>query len=248
MQTPAAIIAQMRRKVKVDTFQYSDANALIDLNTLKDEFWSELITNVDEDYSWERWLVNETTTNTEYTIPEVAYDTAWAKLIKWVSINYSWETYSETWLLQYIPAKEVNPNTLEKDWYYYVENQPQDKPIYFVSDGSYFIAPSFRTAALEDRIKLTWIRKIPDYALDTTEANMKIPVDQQQALVYWLVVHWFENKWVDDNTINNAEARWERKKQAAIKSLSTVVENPTTLLYPESNQSDEVMTYNWTVI
>tara|TARA_R110000772_G_scaffold236250_1_gene347889 strand:- start:698 stop:838 length:141 start_codon:yes stop_codon:yes gene_type:complete len=46
MNTPAAIIAQMRRRVKVDTSQYSDANALIDLNTLKDEFWSALITKV----------------------------------------------------------------------------------------------------------------------------------------------------------------------------------------------------------
>lgn len=76
MQTPAAIIAQMRRRVKVDTSQYSDANALIDLNTLKDEFWSELMTNVPEDYDWERWLVDTTTTNTEYQAPEVAYNTA----------------------------------------------------------------------------------------------------------------------------------------------------------------------------
>ena len=241
MQTAAAIIAQMRRRVKVDTSQYSDANALIDLNTRKDEFWSALITNVPEDYNWDRWLVDLTSTDTEYVMPEVAYNTAWAKLLKGVAINYTWDTYTETWLAKYTPAREVNPNTLEHDWFYYVENQSQDDPIYFVADNSYFIAPAFRTAWLANRIKLTWIRKIPDYELTTTEADMKIPVDQQQALVYWLMIDWYFNKWVDDNTINNAEARWERKKQEAIKNLSIRVENPITFTYPNESSDDEVI-------
>ena len=241
MQTAQAIIDQMRRRVKVDTSQYTDADALRDLNTLKDEFWSALITEVPEDYNWDRWLVDLSTTVTEYTIPEVAHDTAWAKLLKGVSISYDWETYSETWNIQYTPAREVNPNTLKEDWFYYVENQDKKDPIYYVADNSYFIAPSIWTAGLVDRIKLTWIRKIPDYALTTTEANMKLPVDQQQALVYWLMVDWYFNKWVDDNTINNAEARWERKKREAIKTLSIRVENPTTLTYPNELVDDELI-------
>jgi len=76
MQTPQSIIDQMRRRVKVDTSQYTDADALKDLNTLKDEFWSALITNVAEDYNWDRWFVNLTTTDSEYSIPTVAYNTA----------------------------------------------------------------------------------------------------------------------------------------------------------------------------
>lgn len=238
MQTPAAIIAQMRRRVKVDTSQYSDANALKDLNTLKDEFWSELVTESPESFAWQRWLVDVTTTNTEYTLAEVAYNKAWTKLLKGLAINYDWETYSETWNLIYTPAREVNPDTLEHDWFYYVENQSKDDPMYFVADNSYFIAPSFRDAWLEDRIKLTWIRKIPDYELTTTEANMVISVDQQQALVWGLMIDWYFNKWVDDATINNAENRWEKKKIEAIKQLSNRVENPTTFEYPEQNNED----------
>lgn len=241
MNTPAAIIAQMRRRCKVDTSQYSDSDALIDLNTRKDEFWSAISTNVNWKYNWERWIADLTTTNTEYSLAEVAYNKAWTKLLNGVAINYDWETYWETWNLIYTPAREVNPNTLENDWYYYVENQSKDDPIYFVSDNSYFIAPSFRTAWLVDRIKLTWIRKIPDYELTTTEANMKIPVDQQEALVYWLMIDWYFNKWVDDNTINNAEARWERKKTEAIRALELRVENPTFFTYPDETSDNDII-------
>mgnify|MGYP003653000402 CR=1 FL=1 len=239
MQTPAAIIAQMRRRCKVDTSQYSDANALIDLNTLKDSFWSEVVTNTPESYNWDSWKVDDTTLLSEYAMPTVAYDTAWAKKLKSIALNYNGETYTTTGLFQYIDAREVNPNTLDHEWNYYVENQSTDDPIYFVADNSYFIAPSFRIANQADRIKLTWIRKIPDYTLTTTESAMKIPVDQQQALVFWLMIDWYFNKWVDDNTINNAESRWERKKQEAIDQLSNRVESPTTFELPNEVVNDD---------
>lgn len=241
MNTPAAIIAQMRRRVKVDTSQYSDANALIDLNTLKDEFWSALITKVWEDYSWERWKVDLTSLISEYKMPEVAYNTAWAKLLKGISINYNGNTYTDTGLLEYNKAREVNPNTLEHEWNYYIENQSESDPMYFVADNSYFIAPAFRTAWLVDRIKLTWVRKIADWTLATSESAMKIPVDQQQALVFGLMMDGYFNKWVDDNTINNAEARWEKKKLEAINSLSVVVENPVNFEYPEDIYDNKII-------
>jgi len=232
METAAHLIAQMRRRVKVDTSQYTDANALIDLNTLKDSFWSEVVTNIPESYNWDSWKVDNTTLISEYQIPEVAYDTAWAKKLKAISMNYNWDTYTNSGLPIYIPAREVNPATLEHQWNYYAENQSTSDPIYYVADNSYFIAPAFRESNLSERIKLTWIRKIPDYTLATTEAEMKIPVDQQQALVFWLMIDWYFNKWVDDNTINNAEARWIRKRDEAISQLSNRVENPTTFELP----------------
>ena len=244
MVTPQAIIAQMRRRCKVDASQYSDANALIDLNTLKDSFWSELVTNTPESYNWDSWKVDNTTLISEYGMPEVAYDTAWAKKLKWIAMNYTWDTYTTTWLPIYVPAREVNPNTLDYEWNYYAENQSTDDPIYYVADNSYFIAPAFREASLADRIKLTWIRKISDYELTTTETDMKIPVDQQQALVFWLMIDWYFNKWVDDNTINNAESRWERKKKEAIKSLANRVENPTTFEYPTEIANDDCIILN----
>lgn len=240
MNTPAAIIAQMRRIAKVDTSQYSDANALIDLNTLKDEFWSAIVTTVNESYNWDRWTADTVALQSEYTLPAVAFDTAWNKLLKWISMNYDSETYPETWELIYVKAREINPNTLDKDWYYYTEYQSEEDPIYFIADNSFFIAPAPRTA-ITWGIKLTWIKKIPDYELTTTEANMKITVDQQNALVYGLVVHWLMNKWADANIINDAEARWIRKRTEALKALETRLETPHFFLYPDQHQELDII-------
>jgi hypothetical protein len=44
-------------------------------------------------------------------------------------------------LLKYIKAREVNRQTLEFEWNYYLENQSVDDPIYFIADNSVFIAP-----------------------------------------------------------------------------------------------------------
>lgn len=243
MNTPASMIAQMRRLTKVDTSQYTDANALIDLNTLKDEFWSAIVTTVQENYNWDRWTDTTVALQSEYPIPTVAYNTAGSKLLKWLSISYDWDTYTETGNIIYIKVREVNPDTLENDWDYYVENQSEDDPIYYIADNSVFIAPAPRTW-VTNWLKLTWIRKIPDYTLSTTEADMKIPVDVQQALVYWLVVFWLFNKWADAWLIDNAEARRIRKKQEAIKSLETRVENPIFLKYPDETTDEIVFTTN----
>lgn len=239
--TTAQIIAQMRRKSGSDTSQYPDADALIDLNTLKDEFWSAICTTVNEDYNWERWTSSSVALQSEYTLATVAYNTAWTKILKWVAVNYNWETYTDTGWLIYLKARLVNPNTLPYEWDYYVENQSEDDPIYYIADNSYFIAPAPRTV-VTNWLKLTWIRKIPDYTLSTTEADTKLPVDVHNALVYWLVVQALENKRVEENLIISAENRRTRKRQEAIQSLETRVEWPIFMKYPDE-VSDEI-TFN----
>jgi hypothetical protein len=114
-----------------------------------------------------------------------------------------------------------------------VENQSELDPIFFKSDKSYFIAPAPRTA-ITNWIKLTWIRNIPDYTLSTSEADMMLPVDIIQALTYWLVVHWLENKGADDWIINNAEARRQMKRDEALDSvINDLDEGCWTNEYPE---------------
>lgn len=236
--TTAQIIAQMRRKSWADTAQYSDENALIDLNTLKDEFWSAICSTVNEDYNWERWTTSSIALQSEYTTAAVAYNTAWTKILKGVAINYDADTYTDTGWLVYIQARLVNPYTLPNEWDYYVENQSEDDPIYYVADNSFFIAPAPRTA-VTNWIKLTWLRKIPDYTLATTEADIKLPIDVHQTLVYWLVVHALENKRVEENLIISAENRRKEKRLEAIRSLETRVETPLLLKYPDE-VSDEI--------
>lgn len=237
----ANIEAQLRTRTWVSTSQYSQAQFLLDINEAKDEFWSAVVARLEEDSNYEIWTVDETTTNTEYVMPAVAYNTAWTKMLKWVSIAYNDNTYSDTWLLQYTKAREVGQTSLPKEWNYYVENQPQDDPIYYIADNSYFIAPSFRTAALANRIKLTWIRKIADYTISTTEANMKIPVDFQRLLIWAVIPFALMAKRVDDNTVQKAQNDYEAKKINALQNMASRKEWPISMLYPDQQNEEDII-------
>jgi len=212
----------MRRKAKVDTSQYSDANALIDLNTLKDEFWSKICSKKKK-LNWQEWKTNLEALQSEYTLAEVTSTTQWTKLLESISINYNWETYDTIWWLKYIPARKVEKTELVNDWDYYVENQSELDPIFYKADNSYFIAPAPRNA-VTNWIKLTWIRNIPDYILATTETQMMLPTDIIQTLVFWLIVSWLEEKWTDAWTVNNAETRREKKRDEAIDTIMNNVD------------------------
>ena len=218
----AQIIAQMRRKAKVNTTQYSDADALIDLNTGKDEFWSIINSTTDESFNWERWTSDTASGQGEYSIPHVAYNEAGAKVMSEVEVVYDSSTFDGTGSLQYIKAKRVSPSSLANSWEWYEENQPASSPLFFVGDNSVFIAPIPQgDQAGTGRIRMTGVRKIADYTLSTSEADIKLPIDQQQALVYMLIVSALEHKGVDSNEINNAENRWLRKRREAIATLES---------------------------
>lgn len=235
------IEAQIRTRTWVSTTQYPQAQFLLDINEAKDEFWTHIVSRLEEDSNYEIWTTNTVALQSEYQTPEVAYNLAWAKVLKGLSINYNGETYTETWALKYIKASEVNPTTLEYDWDYYVENQDKDKPIYYIADKSVFIAPAPRwTEAGVNRIKLTGIRKITDYTISTTEAEMKIPVDFQRLLIWAVLPFALMAKRVDDNTIQKAQNDYEFKKEQAIQALSSRKEWPIFMEYP-TWESDEIV-------
>lgn len=239
--TPAQIIAQARIISWTDSSQFTDANALIALNTIKDEFWSAILTSVPlENYNWQRWTVENTVAGqSEYTIPTIAYNTAGTKIVTGIGINYNGEVYPWTTTLKYLKPREVAMDGLQYDWEYYVNTQSEDDPIYCVADNSIFIAPAPKTN-VTGGFKVQGIRKIPDYTLSTTEAEMMIPVDQQRAMIYGLAVFGLFNKKADENIIASAEARWERKKQEAIKSMESRDIGTTKFEYP-SDESDEII-------
>lgn len=85
---PVTIIARARRLYNVNTTQYSDADALTDLNELKNNFLSALINAVEEDWNWDKWTADTVALQGEYTLPLMGASTAGAKQIKQVSISY----------------------------------------------------------------------------------------------------------------------------------------------------------------
>jgi len=229
------IEAQLRTRTWVSTSQYSQAQFLLDINEAKDEFWSAVSTKLNNERNWDSWKVDDTTLISEYAMPEIAYDRAWTKILSWVAIDYTWDTYTTTWLPIYVKARLVSPDSLQHEWNYYVENQSTDDPMYMIADNSYFIAPSFRTASLSDRIKLTWIKKIADYTIDTTEVEMRLPVDYQRLLIWSVIPFALMAKRATNNDIQKAQNDYEGKKVTAIQNLSQRKEWPVTMEYPEQD-------------
>ena len=104
-------------------------------------------------------------------------------------------------------------------------------PIYYVADNSYFIAPT-PTVVIPSGIVITGIRNIPDYTLSSTEADMIIPLDQQNLLVYGLIPYIFDMKTMANENIA-AVNKYESMKQAMISNLSERVIAPFQNQYPD---------------
>ena len=238
---PANIITGARDIAKADTSQFSDTKALFYLNLIKDEFWTAILSNVPlEFYNWNEWKVDTTVAyQSEYTLPTMASTTAWVKIVNGVAICYDGETYPWTNELKYVKCRPVDRNDLPNDWSYYVVNQSENDPIYTISDKSVFIAPAPKTG-LVNGYKVNGVQKIADYTIGTTEAEMRIPLDQQKAMVYGLAVWAHFCKGSDDSIINNAEARWGNKQKEAISSLESRDVGTAYFKYPDDISPDEL--------
>lgn len=219
MQTPAEIFAQVRGLIWVDENQYSDTEMLNDFNSLNQEIQSDIV-NSGTTLKWQRWTVSSTALQSEYTMQEIAEDASWTRQLDWVSINYNWETYEETGELIYIKADRVDLEGLQYDFSYYQENQSEDKPIYYVADNSYFIAPTPRTT-VTNWLRLRGMRTVPDVALDSTDLGMT--QNYISALSFWLMPYGLMRKRAEESVIQAAEVRWEKKKQRVIDAIKNRV-------------------------
>lgn len=192
MPSVATIISKARRFANINTNDYPDVTAVSDLNDGKNDYWSSIISSVNEDYGWQTWTSDTVNLQSEYTLPNETSSYAGAKKIETVSVNYDGSTYPNTGELVFWKADQVDPSNLEKTWEYYKQYQDPKQPIYYISDKSLFIAPvpgtSTNVAAGTGRLRMTGLRKIPDWTISTTEDDIAlyIPIDQQQALIYWL--------------------------------------------------------------
>lgn len=241
----STIITRSRRFAYVNSTDYTDAMALQDLNIIKDQFWSEIVTRLPEDYQWETWTATTVSLQWEYELPQPTSTSVWATVIKAVAISYSSDTYRETGLMQYTKAREVNPATLQYEWNYYCENQSQEDPIYYVADDSVFVAPMpLATEVWANRLKLTGIRNIVDYTIVTTEANTKIPVSAHEVLVQGLIYYALLSKRVPANESNAQYASYLKIKADNLRFLAERVENPTQFAYPDNIGGNAYGYYN----
>jgi hypothetical protein len=187
---PSEVIALALQRVNMTEAEVGDGTLATGtsrcyqyLNMVKDQVWAKIVASTTgKDLSWEEWTQDITALQTEYALPQVVSDENRLKKIQSLSITYTTDTYDITGELKYTPAKFVDRASLPQDWGYYVNMQPQSEPIYCVGDKSIFIAPASASTVVNG-MKLTGVKKIPDYDSNTTEYDMVIPDDYHYLLV-----------------------------------------------------------------
>lgn len=242
-----ATLTQMHSRVVrlTGASTYTQTNFLEDINTVKDKFWSKYVTIFDDDKHYQEWTIDWWTIalQSEYSLKEVATDAEWVKILKSIAVNYNWETYTNTWLLKYITATEVNRDTLPYEWNYYLENQSVDNPIYFLADNSVFIAPVPLTAtAWSDRLKVTWIRNIQDYLISDTD--LIIPSDFHWILELWVIPFVLQTKRVDNWEVQKAQNDYIIAETDALNTLWNMKEWPIFMSYPDASINEDILVLN----
>jgi len=230
----AKVLERARRIFNCSTSQYTDAQMLDDLNVVKDNLWTSLISIANEWYGWQKWTTNLVAGQWEYTTAEITSTTEWTLKLDWVSVCYNGKMYDWTTNLIYIPCKLVPYNSLKYDWSYYENTQDATQPIYTVKDNSYMIAPLPKTT-IGNGIQLTWVRNLVDYTLSTTD--LKIPLNYQEILVDGLWPYCYSQKVMKQEEIQ-ARQEYERRRDITIQRLWDRVETPFYASYPWENMAD----------
>ena len=192
---PSEVIALALQRVNMTETEVGDgtlatgtSRAYQYLNMVKDVVWAKLVASTTgKDLSWEEWTQDFTALQSEYPLPQVVSAENRSKKIQSLSVTYGTATYDLTGELQYVPARFVDRKSQPKDWDWYVNNQPQSDPIYCIGDKAIFVAPVPPTTIVSG-LKLTGVKKIPDYDSNTTEDGMVIPDDYHYLLVDGLEV------------------------------------------------------------
>lgn len=233
---PSKIYTLVKRYAWVTTANYSETDFLDDINMVKNEIWNKIVASWVWNINYDIWTANTVANQSEYTLPLVSSTAIGSKRIKSISINYDGKTY-DNGTLQYIQATEVNPTTLAHPWDYYVNNQSFEKPIFYQSDKSIFIAP-LPTSWKEwvNRLRVEWIRNIPDYNINTTEVDMKIPYDYHFILLKGVLPYAYMWKRADIWVINNAINDYKVSLNEWLRTMEDLVEWPHTMAYPTKEE------------
>ena len=213
------------------------------LNKVKDRFWSWIVTAVWEDFRWQQWTTPSVVGQSEYPMLEVASDRNGMKKIESVYVAYDNTLYANTGKLEYTKCTLVTRTSLEHEWEWYEAHQIATNPLYIIADASIFIAP-VPTVALTTGVKITGIRKIADYTIDTTESNMWITAEYAYVLVQWLLPYIYRYQW-KINEANAETLEYERIETKALYDLGDRTSWPIYAKYPDEIYRDNLYPF-WT--
>jgi hypothetical protein len=238
--TAAQIISLALSNTHTKTGQISAASLLTFLNVIRAEIASTIIKEVSEDFFFQIWTIDakDTTdiyrTNGEYVFPaSTSTYSGMAKLNKLAVKGLSTDLY-------HTPAREVDMKALDRDWSWYMVNQPKNDPIYFIADESFFIAPQFTpddlpTPALGNKqIKAYGVARITDIDASAAETAILIPIDFHPLISLGMEQFIFKARGKKNDAIG-AMQEFELGKQKMIDTLTNRDNSPMYAGLPADN-------------
>lgn len=201
---------------------YTDPIYLEDCHVIAQDIWSDIIYARKGNKNWDIWLADTVSLQNEYTRPTVTSTNVGADMIESVSIAYTSDAYTNTGGITYTPCTQATQEQI-KDWDRLLEEQDRDKPIYFYSDDSVFIAPDPRSTEVgTNRLKITGVRSVASgsWTTSTTETDIKLPVFMFEALFYGLMWKSSEHMRRDDVIIVSKYNFYEAFKARQIKKMN----------------------------
>jgi len=203
------------------TPEYDTDQFLKDIHRVTQDFWSEVVWLRKADWNWDIWLTDTVSLQSEYTDPPVTSTSVWAAYIDSVAVTYDSTTYTDTGLIDYTVAKRATDAQIA-NWNWYLENQPNNLPLFFERDGSVFIAPDPRSNEVgTNRLQIKGIRSIASgsWTLSTSETEIKMPVFCLTVLEFGCIwkAHVFERR--DRGVILDAKTEYENEKRTAINKI-----------------------------
>ena len=201
--------------------QISAASLKSFFNIARNELGNAIIKDVNENFFYEIWkrdaIANQE--NGEYPYPKATQDAPGMSKCQGLFVK----GYKDD--LDYTKATEVDIKTLPKDWSWYLNNQPNAQPIYFIGDESFFVAPQFKSADLPDtpagnnQIKLLGISKFVDLDTGAPDSAILIPDDSHHRIAIGMEP-WILKARGKKNEATLAFQEFEVEKQKMVDELT----------------------------
>lgn len=213
-----AIINRVRRLCYVNDRQYTDAQAIEDLNIINNDILSDVNQELNEDYFYQIFKTDTVLGNSEYSL-DIS-----VKKIKtlWIKYTSSQEHYTN--------VREQNINDLEYDLDYYKEGQPKSDPFFYIADNSLFIFPVVEEEVAEGMKMKANIRQ---YNLTTAsaEADLLLSKEYHHIIVEGMKQYVYASRWLIQEK-NEAIGSYIEKKDEMIGQLTDRTTSPTVGLLP----------------
>jgi len=183
-----------------DTVQLTDTNALVLFNKIYRENINLIKTKVKEYHFYNYWYTDTVIWQSEYTLPvrdDVNWKSGCTKLI-WVSVKNSSTD------IDFTKLRPENHSNLDRDIDYYNNNTNPADWFFTLEDNSYFIKPA-PTQVITWWIRVYWIADPANLTLNSTEAEVLIPLEYQDIIPLWMVYLYYKTRnliWEKNDALN----------------------------------------------